>query len=200
MTQEVDLFDDIVDDASVVEMRVGQIGTVKGKLESVRYGDGTRRGRIRGGGGSPSLVISFADWGQMAILLPDIPTAKGIRIPLGAYVCVKVQCISEDAEVMALAIWEMGQGNVQPLGEPMRTTVPKPSGDLTMRRTKMEPTTKTHMRCPECGGRDDLSGRADVRWDFEAQDWVVTDLEDQVDCMVCDWTGSARELVYVDPT
>lgn len=64
----------------------------------------------------------------------------------------------------------------------------------------MEPTTKTHMRCPECGGRDDLSGRADVRWDFEAQDWVVTDLEDQVDCMVCDWTGSARELVYVDPT
>lgn len=68
----LDLFDDIVDDASVPEMRVGQIGTV-----------------------------------------------KGMRIPLGTYVGVKVQKIHEDGDLMALAIWELGGGAVMPLGAPM---------------------------------------------------------------------------------
>jgi len=122
VTQEIDLFDDIVDDASVVEMRVGQIGTVKGKLENIRYGgaERTARGEKQNPNwADPSLCIAFADWGMLSITIRDYATAKGIRIPLGTYVCVKVQCISEDAEVMALAIWEMGKGNVQPLGEPM---------------------------------------------------------------------------------
>lgn len=118
----LDLFDDLVDDASVSEMRVGQIGTVKGKLENVRYGgaDGTARKEIQNPHwADPSLTIAFADWGMLAITLRDYAAAKGIRIPLSTYVGVKVQKIHEDGDLMALAIWELGGLTVQPLGEPV---------------------------------------------------------------------------------
>lgn len=127
--QEIDLFHDTIYDTNVHEMRVGQIGTVRGKLENIRYGGSGRsaRGERQNPNWSdPSLCIAFADWGMLSITLRDYATAKGIRIPLGTYVCVKVQCISEDAEIMALAIWEMGDNPVPiPLGEPI-TTVPRP--------------------------------------------------------------------------
>ncbi len=135
-----DIFDDIVDDASVHEMRVGQVGTVKGKLEAVRRGDaaGSRRALDYnhysakhsdhvGNRWSPSIVITFSDWGMLDIPLQDMTTYDSIRYPLGTYVCVKVQCINENAEVMALAIWEMGGAGVPiPLGTPMGTTIPRP--------------------------------------------------------------------------
>lgn len=126
MTQALDLFDDIVDDASVPEMRVGQIGTCKGKLENIRYGGGrtTARSETQNANwGDPSLTIAFADWGMLAVTLRDYATAKGIRIPLGTYVGVKVQKIHEDGDLMALAIWELGDGGaVIPLGEPCQVT------------------------------------------------------------------------------
>lgn len=124
MTQHIDLFDGNVDDTNVHEMRVGQIGTVKGMLENVRYGGAMlgARGEKQNlsWGADPSLCIAFSDWGMLFIALRDYATARSISIPLGAYVCVKVQCINEDAELMALAIWEPGKGNILPLGEPWK--------------------------------------------------------------------------------
>lgn len=126
---EIDLFDDIVDDASVHEMRVGQIGTVKGKLENVRFGGGRTTARKEKAnphwGTDPSLCIAFADWGMLSITLRDHKTAKAIPFPLGTYVGVKVQCISEDAEVMALAMWELGDNPVPiAMAEPVRFNTP----------------------------------------------------------------------------
>ena len=107
----IDLFDDVVDDASVTEMRVGQIGTVRGLLEAVRYGD--RRS-------GPGIVVRFADWGMLAIEVESEAAARSIPFRINEYVCVKVQCVDEDATVQALAIWQMGGGGVPlPLGEPM---------------------------------------------------------------------------------
>lgn len=117
-----DIFDDAVTDESVHEMRVGQIGTVNGRLDAVLYGND---GRLPGGISAPALRIAFSDWSNIHIALRDYATAKGLRIPIRTYVTVKVQCISEDAEVMALAIWEMGNPVPIALGEPMGTTVPK---------------------------------------------------------------------------
>ena len=46
-----------------------------------------------------------------------------------------------------------------------------------------------HHRCPECGDHKHLYRGVSARWDFEAQAWVRGDLEDEVDCTNCDWTG-----------
>ncbi|WP_226018437.1 hypothetical protein [Novosphingobium sp. FKTRR1] len=54
---------------------------------------------------------------------------------------------------------------------------------------------KVHHRCPECGDRDHLSGRSDSRWDFARQEWVVGDMEDQVECMECDWSGTMQQTI-----
>lgn len=55
-----------------------------------------------------------------------------------------------------------------------------------------------HHRCPECGGRDHLYGRADCRWSYDAQEWVVTDLEDEIDCGSCGWVGSLADTVLTE--
>lgn len=116
MRRPVDLFHDNVDDTNVHEMRLGQIGFVKGRLDSVRYGGAVPAPDAVT---SPSLQIIFPDWGELFITLRDYATAKGLRVPLGARVTVAVQCISEDAEVMAIAIWEAGNPVPIPLGVPM---------------------------------------------------------------------------------
>lgn len=126
---ELDIFPDPVTDENVHEMRVGQIGTIRGKLENVRYGDGKGRRKLPSGRetgfplarGTPGLVVTLADWSMIAAGIIDTCTAKSIRIPLGTYVAVKVQCINEDAELMAIAIWELGDNPVpMPLGVPIR--------------------------------------------------------------------------------
>lgn len=50
---------------------------------------------------------------------------------------------------------------------------------------------KTTYRCPECGNRDGLYVRADLRWDAEDQEWqpVMDSLEEGVDCTECDHVG-----------
>lgn len=58
--------------------------------------------------------------------------------------------------------------------------------------------TKIHHRCPECGDRDHLYGRSDCRWDFDAQEWVVGDMEDQIECSDCDWSGSLTETMFAE--
>lgn len=55
-----------------------------------------------------------------------------------------------------------------------------------------------HHRCPECGDRDHLYGRADVRWDFDRQEWTVGDMEDQIECTECDWSGTTEQTVFED--
>lgn len=47
--------------------------------------------------------------------------------------------------------------------------------------------------CPECGDEHHLYDRADVRWDPEAEEWVVGDCEGTLDCTECDWTGHITE-------
>jgi len=54
----------------------------------------------------------------------------------------------------------------------------------------------THHRCPECGDRDHLYGRADCRWSFEQQEWVVGDMEDEIDCTECDWSGCTADTFF----
>lgn len=49
--------------------------------------------------------------------------------------------------------------------------------------------------CPACGDEHHLYGRADVRWDPAAAEWVVGDMEDEIDCTTCDWLGPERELI-----
>ena len=51
-------------------------------------------------------------------------------------------------------------------------------------------------RCPECGGREHLYGRSDCHWDFKKQEWVVGDMEDEIDCTECDWTGPLSATFY----
>lgn len=52
-----------------------------------------------------------------------------------------------------------------------------------------------HRRCPECGDRDHLYGRADCKWNHDRQEWVVGDMEDQIECTECDWSGSVDDTV-----
>lgn len=56
-----------------------------------------------------------------------------------------------------------------------------------------------HHRCPECGDRDHLYGRADARWSHDDQDWIVTFMEDEIECTECDWSGPLAETVYGGP-
>ena len=125
------------DDPDLAELRVGGIVNIRGRLSAVRYGDrhGSSLGRrlLQGGieaetciaptHADPSLVVTCADWSDIAVTLRDYATAKSIRIPLSTYVCVKAQKIHEDGDLLALAIWELGGGAVLPLGEPMRDPV-----------------------------------------------------------------------------
>jgi hypothetical protein len=115
---EPDIFPDLVDDASVSEMRVGQIGTVRGRLDGLSDGS-------TGFGHGPWMQLQFGDWGTLAIWLPDdaIRTVRQ-HFQIGDYISVKVQCVDEDANVVALAIWELGAGKVPiPLGELMGKSV-----------------------------------------------------------------------------
>lgn len=57
---------------------------------------------------------------------------------------------------------------------------------------------KIHRRCPECGGRDHLYGRSDCRWDFALQEWVVGDMEAEIECTDCDWSGTLEQTIYKD--
>ena len=52
-----------------------------------------------------------------------------------------------------------------------------------------------HHRCPECGDREHLYGRVDVRWNFERQEWVSGAMEDDFECTECDWSGSLEETM-----
>jgi len=54
----------------------------------------------------------------------------------------------------------------------------------------------THHRCPECGNRDYLYGRADCRWNFEWQVWVIGDMEDEIECTECDWIGCEADTLF----
>ncbi len=61
---------------------------------------------------------------------------------------------------------------------------------------------KVHMpelRCPECGSRDALVGRADTRWDPKAREWMVTDMETIIDCDECQAEFTEREAHYGGP-
>ena len=49
-------------------------------------------------------------------------------------------------------------------------------------------------KCPKCGDDTSLYGRSDTRWDPEEDAWVLSDMEDEIDCASCDWAGSLREL------
>ena len=55
-----------------------------------------------------------------------------------------------------------------------------------------------HHRCPECGERNHLYGRADCRWDHDRQEWVVGDMENAIECTECDWSGGREDTAY-DP-
>jgi len=62
---------------------------------------------------------------------------------------------------------------------------------------------KVHYRCPECGGRDSLYMRADIRWNFNRQAWVHVDGSEEdygVDCTECDWTGPLGECEAEEDT
>ena len=119
---EPDIFDEPIDADNVHEMRVGQIGTVRGRMS------------VRNWSIPPDvpavLTITDADWSVVYVNLPDRAAHSAIPIALNAYVGVKVQCVDEDCTLVALAIWELPDGSpVIPLGAP--TTIPKLSGSLT---------------------------------------------------------------------
>jgi DNA-directed RNA polymerase subunit RPC12/RpoP len=55
---------------------------------------------------------------------------------------------------------------------------------------------KIDYRCPECGDRDHLYMRADIRWSFKRQEWIHvhgSEEDHDVDCTECDWTGFIAE-------
>ena len=57
---------------------------------------------------------------------------------------------------------------------------------------------KIDRRCPECGGSETLRGRADVLWDDRLQAWLLSHLEDEIECAECGWMGSLDETAF-DP-
>lgn len=79
-------------------LRVDEVATIRGRLENIRFGVVGRT--------DPSLAITFPDWSMVFVALRDYRTAKSISIPLGTSVSVKVRCIDEDGELLALAIWD----------------------------------------------------------------------------------------------
>ena len=121
MTHEPDIFEELIDNLNMHEMRVGQIGTVKGRLSVKNWGVHDM---------PAVLAITDADWTDVFVHLPDRAAHSAIPFALNAYVGVKVQCVDEDCTLVALAIWELPDGSpVIPLGAP--TTIPKLSGTLT---------------------------------------------------------------------
>lgn len=115
---EPDIFAEDIDANNMHEMRVGQIGTVRGRLE------------LRGSTARAILMISTIDWGSVYVHLPDGKSGSAIPFAFRTYVGVKVQCVDEDCTLVALAIWELPDGSpVIPLSAP--TTIPKLSGSLT---------------------------------------------------------------------
>ena len=46
-------------------------------------------------------------------------------------------------------------------------------------------------RCPECGNREGLYVRADLRWHHETESWepCLDSIEEGVDCTECDHVG-----------
>lgn len=57
-----------------------------------------------------------------------------------------------------------------------------------------------HRRCPECGDADHLHGKADIRWDRVALEWIIAEwIEDGVECTSCDWSGAMEETAYQAP-
>jgi hypothetical protein len=59
--------------------------------------------------------------------------------------------------------------------------------------------TTIHYRCPECGGREHLYMRADIRWHFESQTWQHVDGSEEdhlVDCTECDWQGALADCEF----
>lgn len=52
--------------------------------------------------------------------------------------------------------------------------------------------------CPECKQSGSIYGRADCTFDPIRREWVVGDIEDEMDCTHCDWNGSASDLIEID--
>lgn len=53
----------------------------------------------------------------------------------------------------------------------------------------------TQHRCPQCGDDRHLYGRADSRWNPDLGEWVTSEMEDEIECTECDWSGSIDETI-----
>lgn len=100
--------DNITSDEDLVGLRMGAIVNVKGKLDAVIT-------KPTNGLCAPYLCVAGPDWSLIYVNLADEATARSIRTRLGAYVTVKAEVTSEDAELEAIAMWEMGGGVPLPL-------------------------------------------------------------------------------------
>lgn len=61
-------------------------------------------------------------------------------------------------------------------------------------------TNETHRRCPECGGRDHLYSKAEIRWSHTDQAWMATgaNWDHEIECTECDWQGSLADTLYTE--